>query len=79
MCETFGLLVSSSCFCSPKCVLVRVCDCAFQVRDTVLPSRRSALVNPPFPTYFAEEEGDLDEDLYEDDLFVHTEPSLALT
>lgn len=56
-----------------------VCDCAFQVRDTVLPSRRSALANPPFPTYFAEEEGDLDEDLYEDDLFVHTEPSLELT
>lgn len=61
----------------PQCTAA--CACAFQVRDTVLPSRSSALVNPPFPTYFTEEEGDLEEDLYEDDLFVHTEPSLTLT
>lgn len=50
-----------------------------QVRDTVLPTRSSTIANPPFPTYFTEEEGDLDEDLYEDNLFVHTEPSLTLT
>lgn len=50
-----------------------------QVRDTVLPTRRSTILNPPFPTYFTEEEGDLDEDLYNDDLFVHTEPSVTLS
>lgn len=68
-------------FLSEACPGVCVCVCArsLQVRDTVLPSRSPALVGPPFPTYFTEEEGDLDEDLYEDDLFVHTEPSLTLT
>ncbi|XP_026155311.1 large ribosomal subunit protein uL3m isoform X2 [Mastacembelus armatus] len=50
-----------------------------KVRDTVLPTRSSTLLNPPFPTYFTEEEGDLDEDLYDDNLFIHTEPSLTLS
>ncbi|TNM92875.1 hypothetical protein fugu_018277 [Takifugu bimaculatus] len=54
-------------------------NCVLKVRDTVLPTRSSTIANPPFPTYFTEEEGDLDEDLYEDNLFVHTEPSLTLT
>lgn len=58
-------------------VSVRVC--MFQVRDTILPTKSSNLVNPPFPTYFTEEEGDLAEDLYDDDLFIHTDPSLTLT
>ncbi|XP_037549480.1 39S ribosomal protein L3, mitochondrial [Nematolebias whitei] len=53
-------------------------NCVLKVKDTILPSKRSALINPPFPTYFAED-GELDEDLYDDDLFVHTEPSITLT
>lgn len=57
---------------------VCMCVCVFQVRDTTLPGKKSSLVDPPFPTYFTEE-GNLDEDLYDDDLFVHTEPSLTLT
>lgn len=59
-----------------NCVFVRAC--VFQVRDTVLPTRSSTLHAPPFPTYFTEEE-DLDEDLYDDNLFDHTDPSLSLT
>ncbi|CAK6949560.1 S ribosomal protein L3%2C mitochondrial [Scomber scombrus] len=54
-------------------------NCLLKVRDTVMPTRSSTLLNPPFPTYFTEEEVDLDEDLYDDDLFVHTEPSITLT
>ncbi|XP_042362550.1 39S ribosomal protein L3, mitochondrial [Plectropomus leopardus] len=54
-------------------------NCLLKIRDTVLPTRKSTLLNPPFPTYFTEEEGDLDEDLYDDNLFIHTDPSLSLT
>ncbi|TKS88511.1 39S ribosomal protein L3, mitochondrial [Collichthys lucidus] len=54
-------------------------NCLLKVRDTILPTKSSTLVNPPFPTYFTEEEGDLAEDLYDDELFIHTDPSLTLT
>uniref|UniRef100_A0A8C3AWL8 Large ribosomal subunit protein uL3m n=1 Tax=Cyclopterus lumpus TaxID=8103 RepID=A0A8C3AWL8_CYCLU len=54
-------------------------NCVLKIRDTVLPTRSSTLLSPPFPTYFTEEEGDLDEDLYDDNLFIHTDPSLTLT
>ncbi|XP_041822949.1 39S ribosomal protein L3, mitochondrial [Melanotaenia boesemani] len=54
-------------------------NCVLKVRDTVMPNRSSTLLNPPFPTYFTEEETDLDEDLYDENLFVHTEQSLTLT
>lgn len=54
-------------------------NCLLKVRDCTLPTRASTLLNPPFPTYFTEEEGDLDEDLYDEDMFVHTEPSLTLS
>ncbi|XP_056154641.1 39S ribosomal protein L3, mitochondrial [Lampris incognitus] len=53
-------------------------NCLVKVRDTVLPARASTLLNPPFPTYFTEEEGQLDEDLYDSDMFIHTEASLSL-
>ncbi|KAM9385251.1 large ribosomal subunit protein uL3m [Pholidichthys leucotaenia] len=53
-------------------------NCLLKVKDSVLPTRKSTLLNPPFPTYFTEEEADLEEDLYDEDLFIHTEPSLAL-
>uniref|UniRef100_A0A1A8RD42 Large ribosomal subunit protein uL3m n=1 Tax=Nothobranchius rachovii TaxID=451742 RepID=A0A1A8RD42_9TELE len=54
-------------------------NCVLKVRDTKLPTRSSSLLNPPFPTYFTENEGDLEDDLYDDDLFVHTDPSITLT
>ncbi|KAM8883524.1 large ribosomal subunit protein uL3m [Synchiropus picturatus] len=53
-------------------------NCLVKVRDTSLPTRLTTLLNPPFPTFFTEEEGDLDEDLYDEDVFVHTDPSLTL-
>ncbi|XP_051245792.1 39S ribosomal protein L3, mitochondrial [Dicentrarchus labrax] len=54
-------------------------NCLLKVKDTSLPNRSSTLINPPFPTYFTEEEGDLQEDLYDDNLFVHSDPSLTLS
>lgn len=51
-------------------------NCLVKVRDTNLPNKNST--PPPFPTYFTEEEAELDEDLYDGELFVHTEPSLTL-
>ncbi|XP_068603330.1 large ribosomal subunit protein uL3m [Brachionichthys hirsutus] len=54
-------------------------NCLLKVKDSMLPTRRAAKLNPPFPTYFTEEEGDLDEDLYDENLFIHTDPSIALT
>ncbi|XP_013861098.1 large ribosomal subunit protein uL3m [Austrofundulus limnaeus] len=54
-------------------------NCLLKIRDTILPNRKSAMSNPPFPTYFVEEEGELDENLYDEELFVHTEPSILLS
>ncbi|XP_061839246.1 large ribosomal subunit protein uL3m [Nerophis lumbriciformis] len=54
-------------------------NCLLKVKDTSLPTKQSTVHNPPFPTFFTEEEVDLDEDLYDDGMFVHTEPSLSLT
>lgn len=54
-------------------------NCVLKIRDSTLPNRSSSLLSPPFPTFFTEEEGDLAEDLYDEDLFVHTDPSLTLT
>ncbi|XP_056439373.1 39S ribosomal protein L3, mitochondrial [Gadus chalcogrammus] len=53
-------------------------NCLLKVRDTILPRRSSSLLNPPFPTFFSEEEGDLEEDLYDQDMFVYSEPSLTI-
>lgn len=54
-------------------------NCLVKVRDTNLPLRQWALATPPpFPTYFTEEEEGLEEDLYDGEMFVHTEPSLTL-
>ncbi|KAM9838759.1 large ribosomal subunit protein uL3m [Aulostomus maculatus] len=54
-------------------------NCLLKVIDTKLPTRRSTVLNPPFPTYFTEEEGDLDEDLYDDNMFAPTDDSLTFT
>lgn len=53
-------------------------NCMLKIRDTILPTRRASTLNPPFPTFFSEEESDLAEDLYDQDMFVHTDPSLPL-
>jgi len=53
-------------------------NCLVKVRDSVLPNRKEALVSPPFPTYYTEGGELLDEDLYDEDMFVHTDPSLTL-
>lgn len=49
------------------------------MRDSKLPNRLPTLRSPPFPTFFMEEEGDIAEDLYDEDMFIHTEASLSLT
>lgn len=54
-------------------------NCLLKVKDSALPNKRAIMLNPPFPTYYTEEETDLAEDLYDDDLFVHTDPSITLT
>lgn len=54
-------------------------NCLVKIRDTVLPTRISSLMSPPFPTYFTEEEEELAEDLYDESLFAHTDPSLTLS
>ncbi|XP_019721641.1 large ribosomal subunit protein uL3m [Hippocampus comes] len=54
-------------------------NCLLKVRDSKLPKRSPTLRSPPFPTFFMEEEGDIAEDLYDEDMFIHTEASLSLT
>uniref|UniRef100_A0A8C5HMD4 Large ribosomal subunit protein uL3m n=1 Tax=Gouania willdenowi TaxID=441366 RepID=A0A8C5HMD4_GOUWI len=54
-------------------------NCVLKIRDTVLPTRSSTILNPPFPTYFTNLEEDIEEDLYDESLFVHTDPSITLT
>lgn len=54
-------------------------NCLVKIRDTILPTRKSSVLSPPFPTYFTEEEEELAEDLYDESLFVHTESSLTLS
>ncbi|XP_077405225.1 large ribosomal subunit protein uL3m [Vanacampus margaritifer] len=53
-------------------------NCLLKVGDSTLPNRFATLRSPPFPTFFTEEEGDLAEDLYDEDMFVHSEASLSL-
>lgn len=54
-------------------------NCLVKVRDTVLPARVEALRNPPFPTFFADDEEELPEDLYHEEMFQFGEPSISLT
>ncbi|XP_038822605.1 39S ribosomal protein L3, mitochondrial [Salvelinus namaycush] len=53
-------------------------NCLLKVRDTNLPTYVEKNINPPFPTFFCEEDEQLPEDLYDEDLFIHTQPSLTL-
>ncbi|XP_071785525.1 large ribosomal subunit protein uL3m-like [Asterias amurensis] len=45
-----------------------------KIIDTILPKRNDFKDPPPFPTYYEEEQ--LDKDLYHEDMFEHTEPSI---
>jgi len=55
-------------------------DCLVKVTDTRHPIKRAKSLRsaPPFPTFFQDGEEQLPEDLYADDLFVHTEPTPSL-
>ncbi|XP_023683364.1 large ribosomal subunit protein uL3m [Paramormyrops kingsleyae] len=53
-------------------------SCLVKVRDTNLPTRLENNQNPPFPTFFSEEEEQLPEDLYDDDIFQFDEESIKL-
>lgn len=49
-------------------------NCLVKVRDTILPKRLENNRNPPFPTFFADGEEELPEDLYDEDIFQFGEP-----
>ncbi|XP_020662525.3 large ribosomal subunit protein uL3m [Pogona vitticeps] len=51
-------------------------NCLVKVSDTRLPTGKEANKNPPFPTYFADGE-ELPEELYDEDIFQFTEPSIT--
>ncbi|XP_032092616.1 39S ribosomal protein L3, mitochondrial isoform X1 [Thamnophis elegans] len=53
-------------------------NCLVKVTDTVLPTYQENLKNPPFPTFFADSE-ELPDELYDEELFQFTEPSIALS
>lgn len=40
-----------------------------QVRDSILPTRLENNKNPPFPTFFADGDKELPEDLFDGDMF----------
>ncbi|XDV34290.1 hypothetical protein PO909_004460 [Leuciscus waleckii] len=44
-------------------------NCIVKVRDTVLPTRFEKNKSPPFPTFFADGDEELPEDLYDEDMF----------
>uniref|UniRef100_A0A8B9JF14 Large ribosomal subunit protein uL3m n=1 Tax=Astyanax mexicanus TaxID=7994 RepID=A0A8B9JF14_ASTMX len=49
-------------------------NCLVKVRDTILPHRLEKNRNPPFPTFFADGEEELPEDLYDENVFQFVEP-----
>ncbi|ROL45895.1 39S ribosomal protein L3, mitochondrial [Anabarilius grahami] len=49
-------------------------NCLVKVRDTVLPTRFEKNKSPPFPTFFADGDEELPEDLYDEDMFQFGEP-----
>ncbi|XP_035287425.1 39S ribosomal protein L3, mitochondrial isoform X1 [Anguilla anguilla] len=53
-------------------------NCLVKVRDTIVPTRLGAAQNPPFPTFFADGDEELPEDLYDEDVFQFGEPSVSL-
>ncbi|XP_036422823.1 39S ribosomal protein L3, mitochondrial [Colossoma macropomum] len=49
-------------------------NCLVKVRDTILPHRLEKNRNPPFPTFFADGDEELPEDLYDENMFQFGEP-----
>uniref|UniRef100_UPI00398E7A4D large ribosomal subunit protein uL3m isoform X2 n=1 Tax=Pristiophorus japonicus TaxID=55135 RepID=UPI00398E7A4D len=52
-------------------------NCLVKVSDTSLPTHQEDNKNPPFPTYFADGNEELPDDLFDDEMFQFTEPSLV--
>ncbi|XP_019339099.1 large ribosomal subunit protein uL3m [Alligator mississippiensis] len=52
-------------------------NCLVKIRDSNLPAH--CLENPPFPTFFADGEEQLPEDLYDEDVFQFTDTSVMYT
>ncbi|XP_078520001.1 large ribosomal subunit protein uL3m [Lissotriton helveticus] len=52
-------------------------NCLVKVRDSGLPMYRNSKENLPFPTYFADGDEELPEDLFDEDLFQFNEPSIT--
>uniref|UniRef100_A0A7M4FUB5 Large ribosomal subunit protein uL3m n=2 Tax=Crocodylus porosus TaxID=8502 RepID=A0A7M4FUB5_CROPO len=52
-------------------------NCLVKITDTNLPTH--CLENPPFPTFFADGEEQLPEDLYDEDVFQFTDASVTYT
>ncbi|XP_060705980.1 39S ribosomal protein L3, mitochondrial isoform X1 [Hemiscyllium ocellatum] len=54
-------------------------NCLVKVNDTTLPTHQQDNENPPFPTYFADGDEELPEDLFDDAVFQFTEPSIVIS
>ncbi|NXN07455.1 RM03 protein, partial [Indicator maculatus] len=54
-------------------------NCLVKVRDSKLPTCKDCNKNPPFPTFFADGDEELPEDLYDEEVFQFTEPSVTYT
>ncbi|XP_069767353.1 large ribosomal subunit protein uL3m isoform X2 [Narcine bancroftii] len=53
-------------------------NCLVKVIDTALPTHQEDNKDPPFPTHFADESEELPEDLFDDEMFQYTEPSVGV-
>uniref|UniRef100_A0A671M6D1 Large ribosomal subunit protein uL3m n=1 Tax=Sinocyclocheilus anshuiensis TaxID=1608454 RepID=A0A671M6D1_9TELE len=49
-------------------------NCLVKVRDSILPTRLENNKNPPFPTFFADGDKELPEDLFDEDMFQFGQP-----
>ncbi|OXB83285.1 UNVERIFIED_CONTAM: hypothetical protein H355_002037 [Colinus virginianus] len=52
-------------------------NCLVKVRDTKLRVYKDCNKNPPFPTFFADGDENLPEDLYDEEMFQFTDPSVT--
>ncbi|XP_066049582.1 large ribosomal subunit protein uL3m [Chamaea fasciata] len=51
-------------------------NCLVKVRDSKLPTYKDCNKNPPFPTFFADGDEELPEDLFDEEIFQFTDPSV---